>query len=156
MIIMLSINNIKANPWSRKTSKKVWRGNWSGKWTYCGRGMNGQNSRSGGWVPDWFEWGQTPLFRRLPKLKGFSNAKFKKHFNIINLKDLEKLASEKNITEINFEVLLENWMISKKRIRAVKLLGNGELTKKLNVVVDKASASAKEAVEKAWGTIETK
>jgi len=155
MIIMLSLNNIKSNSWSRKTSKKVWRGNGSGKWTFCGRGMNGQNCRSGGWVPDWFEWGQTPLFRRLPKLKGFSNFKFKKHFNIISLSDLEILASKK-ITDVTFEVLLENWMISKKRIKAVKLLGNGELTKKLNVVVDKASASAIEAVEKAWGKIETK
>jgi len=155
MIIMLSLNNIKPNSWSRKTSKKVWRGNGSGKWTFCGRGMNGQNCRSGGWVPDWFEWGQTPLFRRLPKLKGFSNFKFKKHFNIISLSDLEKLASKK-ITDVTFEVLLENWMISKKRIKAVKLLANGELTKKLNVVVDKASASAIEAVEKAWWKIETK
>jgi len=155
MIIMLSLNNIKANPGSRKTSKKLWRGNGSGKWTYCGRGLNGQNSRSGGWVPDWFEWGQTPLFRRLPKLKGFSNARFKKHFNIINLKDLEVLAW-KWITDVNFEVLLENWMISKKKYKAVKLLWNGELTQKINVSVDKASASAVEAVKKAWGKIETK
>ncbi len=155
MIIMLSWNNIKPNPWSTKTSKRLWRGNGSGKWTFCGRGMNGQNSRSGGWVPDWFEWGQTPLFRRLPKLKGFSNFKFKKHFNIINLSDLEILAS-KNIFDINFEVLLKNWMISKKRIKAVKLLAKGELTKKLNISIDKASSSAIKAIEKAWWKIEIK
>lgn len=154
MIIMLSLNNIKANSWSRKTSSRVGRGNGSGKWTFCGRGMNGQNSRSGGWVPDWFEWGQTPLFRRLPKLKGFSNFKFKKHFNLINLSDLEVLSS-KNISDVNFEVLLENGLITKKNW-PVKLLWNGELTKKINVVVDNASASAKEAVEKAWGKIELK
>ncbi len=153
MIIMLSLNNIKPNAWSNKTSKKVWRGNGSGKWTFCGRGMNGQNCRSGGWVPDWFEWGQTPLFRRLPKLKGFSNFKFKKHFNIINLSDLEILAS-KNVTDVTFEVLLENWMISKKWIKAVKLLAKGELTKKINISIDKASTSAVSAVEKAWGKIE--
>ncbi len=154
MIIMLSLNNIKANLGSRKTSKRLGRGNGSWKWTYCGRGCKGQNARSGWWVPAWFEWGQTPLFRRLPKLKGFSNAMFKKHYNIINLSDLEKLAS-KNITDINFDVLLENRLISKKNW-PVKLLAKWELTQKINIVVDKASASAKEAVEKAWGKIELK
>ena len=151
---MLSLNNLKPNSWSRKTSKRVWRGNGSGKWTYSTRGCKGQNSRSGGWVPAWFEWGQTPLFRRLPKLKGFSNAKFKKHYNIINLSQVEELAS-KNIIDIDFEVLKENWLISKKAW-GVKLLAKGELTKKVNIVVDKASAKAKEAVEKAWGKIELK
>jgi len=153
MIIMLSWNNIKANSWSRKSSTRI--GRWNGsKWTFCGRGMNGQNSRSGGWVPDWFEGWQTPLFRRLPKLKGFSNFKFKKHFNIINLSDLELLAS-RWIIEINKEVLLENRVISKKNL-SVKLLWDGELTKKINISVFKASASAKEAIEKAWGKLELK
>ena len=116
--------------------------------------MNGQNSRSGGWVAPWFEWGQTPLFRRMPKLKGFSNSKFKKEYNIVNLSDLELLAS-KGITEITKEVLLEKGVIRKKALW-VKLLWNGELKSKLTVVVDKASASAREAVEKAWGKIELK
>ena len=154
MIIMLSWNNIKPNTGSRKSSKKIGRGNGSGHWTFCGRGMNGQNCRSGGWVPDWFEWGQTPLFRRLPKLKGFSNFKFKKHFNVINLSDLEKLAT-KWIVDINKDVLLENNVISKKRLE-VKLLGDGELTKKINISVAKTSASAKEAVEKAGWKLEVK
>ncbi len=150
---MLSLNNVKANAWSRKSSRRVGRGNAS-KWTYCGRGMNGQNSRSGGWVAPWFEWGQTPLFRRMPKLKGFSNAKFKKEYNLVNLSDLEVLSS-KWVTDINKEVLLENWVIRNKSLE-VKLLAKGELTAKITVVVDKASTSAKEAVEKAWGKIETK
>lgn len=151
---MLSLNNVKSNAGSRKSSKKVGRGNASGKGTYCGRGMNGQNSRSGGWVAPWFEWGQTPLFRRMPKLKGFSNARFTKEYNIVNLSDLEVLAS-KGISEINKEVLLENRVIRNKNLE-VKLLWNGELKAKLTVVVDRASASAKEAVEKAWGKIEVK
>lgn len=151
---MLSLNNVKATIGSRKTSKRLGRGNGSGKWTTAGRGMNGQNSRSGGGVAPWFEWGQTPLFRRMPKLKGFSNSRFKKEYNIVNLSDLETLAS-KGITEINKEVLLENGVIRKK-VLWVKLLWNGELKSKLTVVVDKASTSAKEAVEKAWGKIETK
>lgn len=151
---MLSLNNIKSTQWARKKSKRLGRWNASGKWTYCGRWMNWQNSRSGWWVPQWFEWGQTPLFRRMPKLKGFSNAKFKKEYNILNLSDLEDLASN-GITEINKEVLLENNIIRKKNL-PVKLLWNGKLKSKLNIVVDKASVSAKKAVEKAWWAIEEK
>ena len=90
----------------------------------------------------------------MPKLKGFSNSKFKKEYNIVNLSDLENLAS-KGITEINKEVLLQNKIIRKKSLE-IKLLWKGELKSKLTVVVDKASASAKEAVEKAWGKIELK
>lgn len=151
---MLSLNNVKATIGSRKTSKRLGRGNGSWKWTTAWRGMNGQNSRSGWGVAPWFEWGQTPLFRRMPKLKGFSNSRFKKEYNIVNLSDLEILAS-KGITEINKEVLLKNGVIRKK-VLWVKLLWNGELKSKLTVVVDKASTSAKEAVEKAWGKIEIK
>jgi len=145
---MLSLNNVKSTSWSRTTSKRFGRGNGSGKWTFCGRGMNGQNSRSGGWTAPWFEGWQTPLFRRMPKLKGFSNAMFKKDFNIVNLSDLEVLAS-KWITEITKEVLLLNRVIRDKNLE-VKLLAKGELKAKLTVNVDYASVSAKEAVEKAW------
>lgn len=151
---MLSLQNIKPNAGSKITSKRVGRGNASGKGTTCGRGMNGQNSRSGGGVAPWFEGGQTPLFRRMPKLKGFSNAVFTKEYNIVNISDLAILA-DKGITEVNKEVLLENRVIRKKSL-PVKLLGKGEISAKLNVTVSKASASAKEAVEKAWGKIELK
>lgn len=151
---MLSLNNIKATEGSRKTSKRLGRWNGSGKGSSAWRGLNWQNSRSGGGVAPWFEWGQTPLFRRMPKLKGFSNSRFKVEYNIVNLSDLENLAS-KGITEVNKAVLLENRVITKKSL-GVKLLWKGELKSKLTVVVDKASTSAKEAVEKAWGKIETK
>ena len=151
---MLSLDNLKWNSGSRKRAKRVWRGNGSGKWTYSTRGCKGQNSRSGGWVPAWFEWGQTPLFRRLPKLKGFSNAKFKKHYNIVNLDQIEELA-QAWIKEINKEVLLEKRVISKKNW-AVKLLARWELKTKVTIIVDKASVKAKEAVEKAWGKLEEK
>ena len=150
---MLSLSNIKSNGWARKTSKRLWRGNASGKWTYCGRWMNGQNCRAGGWVPDWFEGGQTPLFRRMPKLKGFSNARYKKHYNIINLAEVTLLTS-KGIVNIDKEALLENGIISKKSL-PIKLLGNGKLDSKVKVVVkvDKASESAVKAIEKAWGEL---
>lgn len=149
---MTSLNNIKPTAWSRKTSKRVWRGNGSGKWTYSTRWMNGQNCRSWGWVPDWFEWGQTPLFRRMPKLKGFSNAVFKKHYNVINLSDVNKLA-ESGVKEVNLKTLLENNVVRRKNL-PVKLLWNWELKTWVKVVVNKASESAKQAVEKAWGELE--
>ena len=151
---MLSLTNVKPNQGSRKTFKRLGRGNGSGKWTYCGRGCNGQNARSGGWVAAWFEWGQTPLFRRMPKLKGFSNAKFKTIYNVINLTDLAKLA-DKGITTINKEVLLENNVVRRKTL-PIKLLGHGELTAKVTVTVDNASSTAQEAIEKAGGKLETK
>ena len=151
---MLSLTNIKPNAGSRKTSKRLGRGNGSGVWTYCGRGMNGQNSRSWGGVAPWFEWGQTPLFRRMPKLKGFSNAKFKTEYNIVNLSDLAVLA-DKGITKVDKEVLLENKLVRRKSL-GVKLLWNWKLASKIDVVVDKASSSAVKAVEKAWGKVETK
>jgi len=149
---MTSLNTIKPNAGSRRAETRVGRGNGSGKGTFSGRGMNGQNCRSGGGVPDWFEGGQTPLFRRMPKLKGFSNAKFKKQFNVVNLDDLQTLA-DKKITTIDKAVLLENKVIRKKNL-PVKLLGRGELKSKLTIKLDFVSESAKTAVEKAGSTIE--
>ncbi len=151
---MISLNTLRSDSGSRKTAKRVGRGNGSGKGTYSTRGCKGQNARSGGWVPQWFEGGQTPLFRRMPKLKGFSNFLFKKEFNIINLSDLEILAG-KGITDITSEVLLENRVIRKKTL-PVKLLGKGALKAKVNVSVAVASETAKAAVEKAGGTLEIK
>ncbi len=114
--------------------------------------MNGQNCRSGGWTPSWFEWGQTPLFRRMPKLKWFSNAKFMKVFNTVNVSDLQKLA-DKWITEISKEVLLENWVIRLKNA-PLKVLGNWELTSKISVKATKFSTSAKALIEKVWWSAE--
>lgn len=148
---MLNLQTLKANTGSRKKSKRLGRGNSSGKGTYSGRGMNGQNCRSGWGVPDWFEGGQTPLFRRMPKLKGFSNARYKKHYNIINLSDID-VAVKKGAKEITKETLLETGVITKKTL-PVKLLGNGEISSKTKISIDLASASAITAVEKAGSTI---
>ena len=149
---MLSLNTLKPTGGSRKKSKKLGRGNGSGKGTFCGRGMNGQNSRSGWGVPQWFEGGQTPLFRRMPKLKGFSNARFTTKYNVINLSDLNVLI-EKWIKDVNKTVLLENGMISMKN-NPVKVLGDGTLTWTINVSVNKISAKAKAEIEKAGGKVE--
>jgi large subunit ribosomal protein L15 len=149
---MLSLNSLKADFWSRKTSKRLWRWNGSGKWTTSGRWSKWQNSRSWGWVAPWFEWGQTPLFRRIPKLKGFSNAIFKVKFNIVNISDLNKLV-EAGITEIDKEALLANRIIRNKNYW-VKLLSEGELKWKVTIKVNKTSAEALKKVEAAWGKVE--
>lgn len=151
---MLSLTNIRSYKWSKTNSKRLGRWNGSWKWTYCWRGCKGQNARAWWWVPAWFEWGQTPLFRRMPKLKGFSNARFKKEYNIINISDLETL-SLKGINKVDEEILLQNNMIRKKAF-PIKLLWNWELTNKIDVIVDKASVKAKNSVEKAWGKLEIK
>jgi len=148
---MLSTNTLKPNTGSRQTSKRLGRGNGSGKGTFSGRGCKGQNARSGGGVPDWFEGGQTPLFRRMPKLKGFSNAVFKKEYNEINLSDLQKYA-DAGLTEITLETLVEKNLLKRKNL-GIKILGNGELKAKLTVVAVKASETAKTAIEKAGGEL---
>lgn len=149
---MLTLNNLKWSFGSRKTSKRLWRWNWSWKWTFSWRWCKWQNARAWGWMPAWFEWWQTPLFRRLPKLKGFSNHIFKKEYNVVNISDLNKLI-EKWITFVDLDVLLLNKIVRKKTLW-IKLLGNWELSSKIVVKVDRASNSARESVEKAWGKIE--
>ncbi len=149
---MVLLNTLRPNTGARNKSKRLGRWNGSGKWTFCGKGCKGQNARSGGWVPAWFEWGQTPLFRRMPKLKGFSNAMFKTEYNIVNLDDLELLAS-KGINEITKEVLLANKVIRNKSA-GLKVLGNGDLTSKVTIKTDKISDAAKEKIEKVGGKVE--
>lgn len=149
---MLSLNKLKPNLWSKVTSKKKWRWNGSWKWTYCWRGMNGQNCRSWWGVPDWFEGGQTPLFRRMPKLKGFSNARYKKEYNLVSLEKLELIAKSWT-TEITKEVLIENGVVRKKNL-PVKILADGSVVTKMTVFADRASKTAIEAIEKAWWKVE--
>ncbi len=133
----------------RKTRKRVGRGPGSGLGKTAGRGQKGQNSRSGGGVRLGFEGGQTTLARRLPK-RGFTNIN-RKEYAIVNLKDLEERFEEgTNVTP----ALMKEVGLVKKELNGIKVLGNGELTKKLNVTAAKFSKSAKEAIEKAGGTTE--
>ena len=131
----------------KKIRKRVGRGNGSGMGTYSCRGMNGQNSRAGGKRRPGFEGGQTPLIRKMPKIKGFRSPN-RVEFQAVNVGTLEKLDAE----IIDITVLYENNLISKKNL-PVKILGMGELTKKLEVKVDKVSASAREKIEKAGGKV---
>ncbi len=134
---------------ANKKKRIVGRGSSSGRGTTAGRGNKGQQSRSGGRVYVGFEGGQMPLFRRIAH-RGFSNYPFKKEYIILNVKDLEAKYTEGET--VNLETLLGKGLIKKKTL-PVKILGNGEITKKLVVVVDKISASAREKIEKAGGTV---
>jgi large subunit ribosomal protein L15 len=149
---MLNHTNIKATEWSRNTFKRLWRGDGSWKWSFSWKGCKWQNARSGWWVPAWFEGGQTPLFRRMPKARGFSNSLFKKSYEVVNLNDIDFLI-QKGIDVIDSSVLFEHKIVRKKDA-PVKLLWNGILSKKVNIKIHKASNSAKEAVEKAGWTLE--
>ena len=125
------------------------RGAGSGNGKTAGRGHKGQKARSGGGVRPGFEGGQMPLYRRLPK-RGFNNKRFAPQYITINVSDLEKI---EGVTEVTAQVLDEQGVISvPKNNDGIKILGRGELTKKLDVKAAKFTASAKEKIEKAGGT----
>jgi large subunit ribosomal protein L15 len=133
---------------NKKERKRKARGNASGYGGESGRGHKGQKSRSGYSRMAGFEGGQTPLYRRLPKSNGFKN-QFKTEFDIINLSTLE--TSFDDGAKVDKDILSELNLVSGKR--PVKLLGNGELSKSLSIVVDAASKSSVTIVEKLKGTI---
>lgn len=130
-----------------KTRKRVGRGPGSGLGKTSGRGQKGQNSRSGGGVRPGFEGGQTTLARRLPK-RGFTNINHKE-YTIVNVETLNRFEDGTKVTP---QLLKESGVI-KKYNDGVKILGRGELEKKLEVSAAKFSKSAREAIEKAGGTI---
>jgi large subunit ribosomal protein L15 len=144
----MKLHELKPNDGATHYKKRVGRGSGSGLGKTSGRGQKGQKSRSGGGVRLGFEGGQTPLFKRLPK-KGFTNP-FRKEFAVVNLSDLNRY--EEN-TEVTPEVLLNDKVI-RKELDGVKILGRGTLEVKLTVKAHKFSASAKEAIESAGGTVE--
>lgn len=132
-----------------KKRKRVGRGNGSGHGTTSGRGTKGQLSRSGGKVRLGFEGGQMPLHRRIPHLPGFKNTR-KKEFNILNISELDKFKSG---DVVDYETLSKKGLLMKKD-RPLKILGNGEIKKKLTVKANFFSKSAIEKIEAAGGKAE--
>lgn len=132
----------------RTARKRVGRGPGSGLGKTSGRGQKGQNARSGGGVRPGFEGGQTPLARRLPK-RGFTNIN-RKEYAVVNVEDLNRFEDGTVVTP----ALLKEVGLVRKELNGVKILGNGELTKKLNVTAAIFSKSAVEAIEKAGGKAE--
>ena len=135
---------------SQKARRRLGRGIGSGLGKTSGKGQKGQWSRSGGGVRPGFEGGQMPLYRRLPK-RGFNNM-FKKNYIVVNLFELNLL---ENDTVVDFQLLYDCGLINYfPKNDGLKVLGSGELDKKLTVKTNKISATAKEAIEKAGGTVE--
>ena len=132
---------------SSKNRRRVGRGQGSGWGCTAGRGNKGAKSRSGYSRRSGFEGGQMPLHRRIPK-SGFSNLAFKKHVDIINISDLEKIGS----AEISREMLLDLGYLSTKQ-DYIKLLSMGEVKSAITITVDKASKKAIEKIEKAGGKV---
>ena len=127
------------------------RGHGSGNGKTSGRGHKGQNARSGGGVRPGFEGGQMPLYRRLPK-RGFNNKRFAPQYLEINIGALEAL--EDGAT-VDAELLAKTGILTIPKVNdGIKVLGNGELTKKLTVKATAFTASAKEKIEKAGGTVQ--
>lgn len=145
----MKLHDLSPTPGSRHRRRRVGRGESSGLGKTSGRGHKGQQSRSGASIRPGFEGGQMPLARRLPK-KGFNNTRFKTKFAIVNVKDLELKFSDGET--VNEESLRACGLVQG-IYDAVKVLGNGDLAKKLTVDVDKVSASAKEKIEKAGGSV---
>jgi len=145
------LSNLKYAEGSKKKRKRVGRGEGSGHGGHSTRGMNGQRSRSGSKKRAWFEGGQMPLQRRIPKF-GFTNI-FKETYQVVNLNALQRIANESNIDKvINIEELKNLGLISSTK-KPVKILGKGELKAKLNLEVNAISQSAKEKIESAGGSI---
>jgi large subunit ribosomal protein L15 len=143
------LSNLKYAPGSRKNRKRIGRGEGSGHGGTATKGMNGQMSRSGANHKAWFEGGQMPLQRRIPKF-GFTNI-FKIYSQVINVDLLEKNVGKLNGI-VNSETLKNAGLISNVR-KPVKILGTGELKSKFQVEVNAISQSAKEKIEAAGGSI---
>lgn len=147
---MADYNPILTAPYgANKKDRRVGRGSSSGRGSTAGRGNKGQQSRSGGKVYIGFEGGQMPLFRRIAQ-RGFSNYPFKKKYACVNVADINAKYSDGET--VNKETLAAKGLL-KGVNPLVKILGNGEITKKLSFNVDKISASAKDKIEKAGGSV---
>ena len=143
----MDLGHLKYAKGSRKKVKRIGRGEGSGHGGTSTKGNKGLKSRSGPHIKAWFEGGQMPLQRRLPKF-GFVNI-FRKPFEVINVSALEKLVKP---GKINAEFLFKAGLIENVK-SPVKILGNGELTKALQIEVHAVSASAKKKIEKAGGSV---
>ncbi len=146
----MNLNELSPAPGSKKNRKRVGRGESSGWGKTAGKGSNGQKSRAGATINAAFEGGQMPLLKRVPK-RGFSNARFKKDYAIVNLATLETRFEDG--AEITPEIALENGAIRKLK-DGMKVLGKGELTKKFSIKTNKISTSAKDKIIAAGGTVE--
>ncbi len=144
----MKLHELQSSEGSRQVRNRVGRGTSSGNGKTSGRGQKGQKARSGGGVRLGFEGGQTPLFRRIPK-RGFNNIN-RKDYAVVNLDTLNRFEDGAEITPTD---LIEKGIVKNEKA-GIKVLANGELTKKLTVKAAKFSGAAKKAIEAAGGSIE--
>ena len=141
----MRLHELKAVPGATRAPKRKGRGTATGQGKTAGRGMNGQNSRSGGGVRPGFEGGQMPLYRRIPK-RGFTNI-WRKEYEIVNVETLNRFD---NGTEVTPELLIAEGIV--KQVKdGIKILGNGKVEKNLTVQAQKFTKSALEKIEAAGG-----
>ena len=145
----MKLNELEKNIGATHRKKRVGRGPGSGLGKTCGRGEKGQKARSGGSINPVFEGGQLPLYRRVPK-RGFTNGMFKKVYATVNVEDLNRFADGTVVTK---ELLKESGLV-KKELSGIKVLGNGELNKKLTIKANKFSKTALEKIEKSGSKAE--
>ncbi|MEE2881648.1 MAG: 50S ribosomal protein L15 [Chloroflexota bacterium] len=142
-------HQIKSGTGSRKARKRIGRGNSAGGGTYAGRGLKGQKSRSGKGLKPGFEGGQNPLIKGLPMIRGFNN-KFKTHYSLVPIGALDQFPNGERITP---EYLYISGITRNKK-NPIKILGDGNLTKPLNISAHKFTESARNKIEAVGGTIE--
>jgi len=145
---MSLLSNLRPKKGSTANRKRIGRGDASGSGGTAGKGHKGQKARAGGGIRLGFEGGQMPLVRRLPKF-GFTNAKFKKRYDLVTLSQLNAFEGD-----ITIEALVEAGLLKAGKRAKVKVLMNGEIEKAVNVQVHKISASAKKAIEDKGGKVE--
>lgn len=145
----MKLNELVASP-EAKAKKRVGRGPGSGMGKTATRGENGQKSRSGASIKPWFQGGQSPLYRRIPK-RGFNNARFETKFATINISDLNKYFKDGDV--VTPELLKERGIV-KKQLCGVKVLGSGVLEHKLTVKANRFSSAAVTKIESAGGKTE--
>src|SRR4029450_6136665 len=145
---MMRLHNLRPRPGWRHRAKRLGCGESSGHGKTSGKGSKGQKARSGGSIRLGFEGGQMPLIRRLPK-RGFNNAAFHKRYAVVNVSDLNAFKAG---TVVNEQLLRESNLV-RGHFAGIKILGEGELKHDLEVQADKISATAREKIEKAGGTV---
>jgi len=145
----MKLHELSSVDGSTHRRKVVGRGPGSGHGKTSGRGEKGQKARSGGGVHAWFEGGQTPLYKRLPR-RGFSNARFAIKYAIVNVEDLNRFKDGETVTP---ELLKESGLV-KKELNGIKVLGNGKLEKKLTVKANIFTSTAITKIEELGGTTE--
>jgi large subunit ribosomal protein L15 len=145
----MKLNELSSAPGSRKSAKRVGRGNGSGHGTYSGRGCKGEKARSGFKIRPGFEGGQLPIIKRLPAKRGFTNI-FKTEYSVVNTDSLNVFESG---TEVTLEKLQSAGLVKSLR-HPVKILAAGDISRPLNVKAHKFSTAAKAKIEAAGGSVE--